>query len=244
MLRGIKGAILQNPNNPQRDHIQRTSRLFEHTNQHITKLKKQCSDGKRGRIDRETYWKLNAVGAIVLLNQSGFTHKRWIKYNLRYVKESLPRNWYRSYEKHGSDTSVVYLVCSHDDKHQYIGESGSWKTRFFSEITAAKQLTRMRQFNTHIKYQAARKGKLSQAPRFIRFLAAKDTENWVTLPIKTLTTRHNTDTHTRKQWERHLIRALNPSLNTAHVIKRWRKDDHIKKPRNRAPIAIRKKKRL
>lgn len=207
----------------------------------ITMKQTECQHN-RGQLNRPAFWTLTMTQALNAIILAKFSNKRWLKYKLTYITRHLPHNWLRLY--HEDPQSIVYYMFTTSSKMDYVGESGEWRTRFFSEITDARKLGKMMTNNDHPKYQSEISKRKHEYPYSIRAMQRQGHGHWISIPIRNLS-RFN-DPHNRsasfirKRVEKYMIQALNPHMNT-----RGKSYHNIAKKgqRNRPPIAIRKKRK-
>jgi hypothetical protein len=209
------------------------------TNDTLITLKKLECRANRGTLKRKQFWTLTMAQALIAVIMTKYSHKRWLKYKLAHIVESLPHNWLQLYSK--PPPSTVYYMFSTSTKMDYLGESNSWRTRFFSEITDANKLSSMLKHNDHPKYQAEISFRKKRYPYSIRVMQRQGIEHWITIPVRDLSEFNHPDSATliRKRYEKHLIRCLNPRMNTKGMQPRNYNKTKTHQ-RKRPPIAIRK----
>jgi hypothetical protein len=181
--------------------------------------------------------------ALVATIMTKHTHKHWLRYKLANIMKTLPSNWLHLYEN--PPPSTVYYIFNTSTKMDYVGESNSWRTRFFSEITDAKKLSSLLVHNDHPKYQGEISTRKRNYPYSIRVMQRQGIEHWITIPICDLTHNNNpvNSRIIRKRYEKHYINSLNPRLNTKGThYHRYNNKKTTK--RNRPPIAIRKARKI
>ena len=203
-------------------------------------LKARCRKS-RGRMNRTPFWALTVVQALLTAALTKYSTKRWIKYKIAYVMKSAPTNWLQLYYQ--DNLSGVYYICNTHTKMDYVGESKSLKTRFFSEIGEAKKLTGLRTYNDHPKYQQNINEKKHKQPYSIRVMDRHGIDCWITIPIMHIPGHEQDIKLKRKRMEKHLIQSLNPKMNTQHTKRRHQGDVTMKQSRSRPPIRVRKKMR-
>jgi hypothetical protein len=218
--------------------------IIDTLNRTLLLMKRTECKRYRGTLKRQAFWTLTMTQALVATIMTKYSHKHWIKYKLANIMKSLPKNWLYLYNK--PPPSTVYYLFNTNTKMDYVGESGDWRTRFFSEITEANKLSSLLKHNNHPKYQGDITARKQQQPYSIRVIQRQGIEHWITIPICDLT-KHNREVDgktIRKRYERHYINCLNPRMNTQGTNhSRYYRTTKTSK-RTRPPIAIRKTRRI